>query len=393
VVVNRLVLLFALASALPAVEISTGALLGRHYDPRAFYLRDAPGEAWQKTYTGPVYRHDAQGKLMNIHVAQALFHDEWMHEQPFDPERNTDSVIQALDFYKGHGVLMIDVSLQGGQAGYDKAVNGIDRENAYHFGPAKGTYVSAFRPDGSLKSDWLARLERLLAAANQRGMFVNLMYFYQGQDEQFQSTAAIHSGARNITDWLIARNFRNVIVDVANEYDLPGPQWDFKGYIPQNIIPLIDEVRECFKHSGYVLPIGASSDGRMRYPESLAGQVDVLMLHGNGRTPQEKMRRVAELRDAGRPVLMTEDDNGRTTTTEHLAQELASCDVFFHRAAGWGYSPFVQAQRFPFRYLPAVESELRDDLPEKDRDMAYFRAVLDHIASLTMRHPPKDALP
>jgi hypothetical protein len=33
--------------------------------------------------------------------------------------------------------------------------------------------VSAFRPDGSLKPDWLARLERLLRAADQRGMFIN----------------------------------------------------------------------------------------------------------------------------------------------------------------------------------------------------------------------------
>ena len=58
---------------------------------------------------------------MNIRLANALFLDEWMHERPFDPEFNTDAVIQALDFYKNHGVLMINVSLQGAQAGYDKA--------------------------------------------------------------------------------------------------------------------------------------------------------------------------------------------------------------------------------------------------------------------------------
>jgi hypothetical protein len=33
---------------------------------------------------------------------------------------------------------------------------------------------------------------------------------------------------------------------------------------------------------------------------------------------------------------------------------------------------------------------VRDDMPEKERDMAYFHAVLDHIASLTLRRPPKD---
>jgi hypothetical protein len=85
---------------------------------------------------------------------------------------------------------------------------------------------------------------------------------------------------------------------------------------------------------------------------------------------------------------MTEDDNGRPSTVAHLSAELASCDAFFEHAAGWGYMPWVQAQRFPFRYLPAGPAEVRDDLPEPDRDMAYFHAVLDHIGKLTMRKYP-----
>jgi hypothetical protein len=390
VVVKRLLILPVFATALCAAEISTGAMLGRHYDQRAFYTRETSADNWQKTYSSPIYRHEAQGKLMNVRLANALFLDEWMKERPFDPELNTDSVIRALDFYKSHGVLMINVSLQGAQPGYDKAINGIDRENAYRLGPGRGTSVSAFRPDGSLKPDWLVRLDRLLHAANERGMFVNLMYFYHGQDEQFRSTGAIHAAAMNITRWLIAHDHRNIIIDVANEYDLPGPQWDFKGYIPQNIMPLIDDVRSCFKSASYALPIGVSSDGRMRYPHSLEGQVDVLLIHGDGRDPDEKARRVAELKDVERPVLMTEDDNGRATTREHLAGDLASCDIFFRRAAGWGYLPWIQAQRFPFRYLPGIGADVRDDAPEAERDMAYFHAVLDHIASLTLRHPPQE---
>jgi hypothetical protein len=50
--------------------------------------------------------------------------------------------------------------------------------------------------------------------------------------------------------------------------------------------------------------------------------------------------------------------------------------------------PWVQAQRFPFRYLPPEPSAVRDDLPEADRDMMYFHAVLDQIAKLTMRKFP-----
>ena len=382
-----LVLLLAAAGALGATEITTGAILGPGYDARAFYIRYLPRGPWHLTYAGPEFRPEAQGKLMNLRLAQALFHDDWMTEQPFDPDRNTDSVIAALDFYRRHGILMINVSLQGGDAGYDKAVNGIDRRNGYRFGPQKGTYVSLFQPDGSLKPTWLDRLDRLLRAADQRGMVVNIIYFYQGQDEVFASTKSIHAAARNITDWLVSRNHRNIIIDVANEYDL-GSRWDFNGYIPQNILPLIDEVRDRFHQGRFDVPVTASSDSRMLYPRSLAGQTDIVLLHGNNRNPEMKTRRAMELEGIDRPVLMNEDDNGRQTTAANLANDFASCDIFFRHAAGWGYMPWVQAQRFPFRYMPAKDAALRDDMPEPERDMVYFHAVLDHIASLVLRQPP-----
>lgn len=377
-------------SGLAATEIATGSMLGRGFDERAFYTRPSPRAAWRKTYSGPEYRREAQGKLMNLRLCQALFDDEWMTGRPFDPDANTDAAIAALDFYKRHGVLMVNVSLQGGNAGYDPRVNGVDRQNGYRFGPGKGTHVSAFLRDGGLKWSWMARLERLLRAADSRGMVVNLMYFYQGQDELFESTRAIHAAARNITAWLIAKQFRNVLIDVANEYDLGGDRWDFDSYIPQNIIVLVDEVRAQFSRARFAVPVSASSDGRMRYPDSLMGQVDVALIHGNNRSPEQKVRRTGELKDVRRPVLMNEDDNGRETTTANLARELASCDALFRNAAGWGYMPWVQAQRFPFRYMPGPRAEVRDEMPEPERDLAYFHAVLDHVAALTLARPPED---
>src|SRR5262249_16755275 len=240
-------LLAFFASLLGATEITTGFLLGPKYDHRAFYVRSRPGEAWQKTYSSGEYRAQAKGKLMNIRLVQALYHDEWLTARRFNPDANTNSVIAALDFYKSHGVLMINVCLQGGQAGYDHQIYGLDRSNGYRYGPEHGTHVSAFRPDGSLKAEWLRRLERLLSAADQRGMDVNLMYFYQGQDELFDSTEAIHKAARNITEWLIEKKFHNVIIDIANEWDLRGDHWDFASYIPENILKLIKETRDCFQ--------------------------------------------------------------------------------------------------------------------------------------------------
>lgn len=325
--ITRILALLLLAITVRAAEIATGAMLGGSYDPRAFYTRSAPGADWLKTYSGAEYRPEAQGKLMNIRLDQALTHEV---------------VTEALDFYKKHGVLMIDVTLD-----------------------------EAFQADGSLVPEPLTPLDRLIRAADQLGMMVDLIYFHAGHDQPLQSTAAVHHAAWHITDWLIAHNFRNVIIDVANEYDLPGGQWDLKGYIPQNIIPLIDEVRERYRHAGYVAPIGASSDGRMRYPHSIEGQVDVVMLHGNGRDSKEKLRRATQLKEARRPVLMTADNNGHAGTPERLTQELASCDIFFHHAAGWGYTPAAPAEPDP----------------------AFLQTVLDHIAGLTLKSPPRRQTP
>lgn len=378
-----------LASTVSATEITTGFLLGPRYDPRSFYIRTAGSGAWSKTYSGSEYRREAQGKLMNLRLAQALYHDEWLTEKSFSPEENTNAVIAALDFYKRHGVLMINVSLQGGSPGEDGRIYGLDRRNGHRYGPGKGIHVSAFRPDGSLKPEWMARLDRLLAATTQRGMVVNLMYFYQGQDEVFESPEAIFAAACNATDWLIEKKFRNVLIDIANEWDLRGDRWE-GNFIPDNIPSLLDAVRARFqkKRADFALPIGVSSDGRMNYPASMMDAVDYVAIHGNGRTPEQKSLRAGDFRKSPRPVLMTEDDNGRASTEAHLARELASCNVFFERGAGWGYMPWVQAQRFPFRYLPGKATAPGGDMPEADRDMAYFHAVLDHIASLTMRRDP-----
>jgi hypothetical protein len=238
-----------------------------------------------------------------------------------------------------------------------------------------------------LKPAWLGRLERLLRAADQRGMVVNLIYFYQGQDEIFESDVAIVNATRNITNWIVEKNFRNVVIDVANEWDLTGETWE-AGFIPENVTGLVEVVRERFIGADFLVPIGASTGGRMTYPASLAQLSDVVLVHGNGRTPNEKLARLREFRDYGRTVWMTEDDNGREATRQNLQREIASANALFDQAAGWGYMPWVQAQQFPFVYLPGESAEFNDDMPPDQRKAAYFKAVLEHIARMVMQRPP-----
>src|SRR5207245_7516494 len=106
-----IILLALFTSLLGATEISTGFLLGPKYDHRAFYIRYGPSEPWQKTYSGGEYRPQARGKLMNIRLVQALYHDEWLTAKPFDPEANTNVVVAALEFYKADGVHVVNVGV------------------------------------------------------------------------------------------------------------------------------------------------------------------------------------------------------------------------------------------------------------------------------------------
>ena len=378
-----------LSAPLSAIEVATGAMLGPRYKSERFYVRGSAGTKWQLTYTGGLYRRQARGKLMTLRLGQSLFDDEWLEERQFDPAGNTTRVIEALDFYKQHGVLALTVSLQSGNPGYDEKVNGIARNGSAKHGKNGGALISAFAPDGSLKPAWMARLERLLRAVDQRGMVVCLTYFHPAQDEIFEEPEAIAAAARNITDWLIEKNFRNVIINVADEWDLGGRSWDHARFIPENIDRLVELVRERFNHADYTLPIGASSSGKMSYPDSLARVCDLVLLHGDGRTPGEKLSRLRQFRSTGRALWMIRDDNGRETTPANLLREKASADALFKEGAGWGYMPWKQAHRFPFAYVPQQTSELTEEMPESRRDDAYFRAVLEHIAELVLRKPPR----
>ncbi len=377
-------------SAFPAsaIEIATGSMLGPRYKSDRFYVRGSQGSSWQLTYSGAAYRRQARGKLMLLRLAQSLFDDEWIEERPFDPDLNTQQVIDALDFYKQHGVLAISVGLQGDNPGGGKQINGAARNESAKAGDKKAALISAFRSDGSLKPEWLNRLERLLTAANERGMVVCLVFFYPGQDEIFESPNVIPTAARNITDWLIEKNFRNVVINVADEWDLDGRSWGHARFIPENIDRFVELIRERFNHADYTLPIGASSSGNMSYPDSLAQICDVVLLHGNGRTPGEKLGRLRQFQATKRALWMVQDDNGQETTLANLAREKASADTLFKDGAGWGFTPWKQAHRYPFRYLPDPSSEFGDDTLEAKRDGAYFRAVLEHVAALVLKNPP-----
>lgn len=384
----KAVLVLMALAGLPALalEVATGKMLGAGYEPRSFYVRDRANQPWRKTYSGRGFRPEAAGRLMNLRIAQGLFHDEWLTEFPFDPEANTTRLIAALDAYKAHGILAVNVSLQGGNPGYNREMAEIKRDRAYKGGPGKGAHISAFRPDGSLKPEWMARLLRLQRALDERGMVLNLMYFYQGQDELFPDTASIERAVVEATDWLIANNCRNVIIEIANEFDIRG--WDHDYWIKNNLDKLIELARGRFseKKAGWVLPVSASTGPSTAVIPQIRDHADFVIIHGNNRPVEFKGKRTRELVSDGAmpgPVYMNEDDSGRETTPEVLRNELASCDAVWQAGGSWGYMPWRQTQMFPFRhYMPARSGELRAGMTLEESDPVYFKAVLEHVRRL-----------
>ena len=375
-------LLAALALPAGALEIATGKMLGAGYDARCFYVREGQGP-WRKTYSGKPFRPEAAGRLMNLRIAQGLFHDEWLSEAPFDPEDNTNRLIAALDAYQEHGILAVNVSLQAGNAGYARECELVKRQPQAKFGPGKGCLTSAFRPDGSLKEAWLKRLLRLQRELDRHGMILDLMYFYQGQDEVLESPEAIRRGVIHATDWLIDNHCRNVIIEIANEHDVD--RYDHDQYIHREMGSLIELARSRFaaKQAPFRLPISASTGGRMRVYEGMRDHADLVFFHGNGQQVEAKRLRTIELAADPQmpgPIVMNEDDNGRDTTPENLVQELASFDTLFRNGASWGYMPWRQVQMFPFRfYRPAAATRVAAGMPVEQRDPAYYHAVLEHL--------------
>ena len=148
-------------------------------------------------------------------------------------------------------------------------------------------------------------------------MVVCLTYFHPAQDEIFSEPEAIAAAARNITDWLIEKDFRNVIINVADEWDLGGRSWDHARFIPENINRLVELVRERFQprrlHASYRRNRAAE---RCRIRTRWPGYAIWSCCTATARTPGEKLSRLRQIRSTGRapvddPRRQRSGDNAR----------------------------------------------------------------------------------
>jgi hypothetical protein len=276
------------------------------------------------TYAGRVFEGQRiEGLLLNSRMVQAVFDDEnpetaahWRYPDTgeWDPERNTNEFCSALTLYRRHGLLAVTVGLQGGGAIYRPDV--YDR------------YVnSAFAPDGSLKGPYLDRLRRVLAAADSLGMVVIVNYFYWKQESRLEDEDAVRRAARAATEWLLATEYWNILVDVRNEIGRGD------GLLQSGRIHELVELIQGTTRDGRSLLTGVSTHPRDHLPPGAwSHTVDFFLPHGNDSTPTQLTAGLRALKSSEpyevrpRPLLINED-----------SVVVKSLDAAVAEYASWGF--------------------------------------------------------
>ena len=263
----------------------------------------------------------AEGLLLNSRMVQAVI-DITGENRPFrypdtgvwDPARNTDEFVAAIPSYAAAGLDAVTVNLQGGNPLNAPVQNRPDWE------------ISAYEPDGTLRPDWMDRLDQVLTAADDHGLVVIVGLFYFGQDHRLENRAAVEAATDNVVDWLIAKGHENVLIEICNESNV---HYDHEILQPPGVPSLLDRVRE---RSEGTLPVSASLTGGNLPDEQWIRAVDYILLHGNRQDAAsvadmvESLRRSEAFQDSPKPIVFNEDSTN-----------LANMEAAISAGAGWGY--------------------------------------------------------
>ena len=319
----------------------------------------------QPTYAGRVWNgHKVQGLLLNARLVQGIFDDlntntvsRWAYPDTgkWDAERNTREFIAAMPEWRRHGLLAFTLNLQGGSP------EGYSRSQPWH--------NSAFDDAGSLRADYLARLERIVRRADELGMIVILGYFYFGQDQRLKDETAVLRAVGHATEWLLNHGWQNVLIEINNECDV---SYDHPILKPDRVHELIGRVKKRTRN-GRRLLVGTSYSGGTVPKENVVRASDFLLLHGNG---VSNPGRIAEMiRETRRvpgyrpmPILFNEDDHF------DFDQPRNNFIAALGEHASWGYFDFRKSgEGFPDGY----QSIPVNWTASSERKKAFFRLLAE----------------
>ena len=275
----------------------------------------------------------AEGLLMNVRMVNTTFEDRAQSKElelvmpGFNPEDNTNDFISKIPEYVASGVNAFTISLQGGYPLYEGAIN------------------TAFNSDGSLRENYLDRMERVIRACDDNNAAVIFSLFYQRQHSHYSALPgkdSIMKALENAVHWIKEKRFTNVVLEVTNEYDLsPFRNWiDGEWFMSEEgQIELMDRARQIYPE----LLISTSAEGNGLYHESLANTADFILIHFNVVDLEDIPVRINDLKKYNKPIVCNEDPKlGKKGAIAQALSVINGC--------GWGYMNNVVNQYIPFEF-------------------------------------------
>lgn len=270
---------------------------------------------------------NARGLLMNARFIQGIFDDKadpgrfarWGKAE-WNPTQHTADLIAALPEWYSYGLRAFTVGLQGGGPCF--TINNLTIDN------------NPFGEDGkAFDPAYADRLDRLIRGADAMGMAVIVSYFYGDQARRLRDGRAVRNAVTTASRFLKESGYTNVMIEVANEYDITPFQQHPLLYYPEGVATLIDLARQ---ESGG-LPTSCSGRGGSLNRE-IAEASDFILIHGNGCTRQRLYNMIAEVRswNLNRPIVCNED-----------SQAIGQLAVAYQTRTSWGYYNNMTKQEPP----------------------------------------------
>jgi hypothetical protein len=322
----------------------------------AFLINGTP------TYSGRSWKgKKIEGLLMNARVVQGTFDDLnpetrefWKYPDTgrWDPDRNTTEFIAAMADWRAHGLLAFTINLQGGMP--KVSTEGV-----------QPWHNSAVTPDGELRPEFMARLDRILRKAGDLGMVAILGIFYFGQDERLKDERAVIRAVDAVVDWVLDRGHANVLLEINNECDI---RYDHDILKPARVAELITRAKSRITHGRRVLASASFGGGRVPTDGVLRAS-DFVLIHGNGiREPARITELVRKVRSSPAwhpmPVVFNEDPN------LEMSEEKSNFHAAVASYASWGL--YDQGRN---DYKTGFQSPPVDWSIGTDAKRAFFRTV------------------
>jgi hypothetical protein len=273
----------------------------------------------------------AEGLLMNVRMVNTVFEDHGeeleKRNSVFDPDANTSAFIDKIPEYVSSGVNAFTLCLQGGMPGYEGAIN------------------TAFNSDGSLRDDYLQRVERVIRACDDNGAAVILSLFYQRQHSHHSALTgkeSIRKAVENSVNWIADKGFTNVVLEISNEYRHGG----FRNWVDGEWLMSEEgqvELMELAQQHHPELLVSTSGMGNGLFHELLANAADFLLIHFNTTSLDLYESRIKDVQKYGKPLVCNEDDK--------LGPEGAFAQaISVKNGCSWGYMGMLRNQYFPFEF-------------------------------------------